>query len=1227
MCLLAGVVSLSSQGQSFPSGFGATPYAGATGTGTTFRVWAGSATSVHVVGTFNNWNTSANPLVREGTSEVWSANIAGARPGHQYHFVMNGSIRRRDPRGAHIVEYNNNDSIIYDQSAYAWKSGAFTPPSPENMVIYELHVGTFNDPHPELGGSASLDDARGKLDYIASLGANTVKIMPVTEFPGVHSWGYNPTDLFAVDNLIYGGPDALKRFVDAAHMRGLAVILDIVHNHYGSGDTNDLARSLWEFDGQPGPLGGGMYFYQNADTASTTWGRRPDYSKEQIRNFIKENTRSWLRDFRLDGFRWDATKFIRLATNGAPIAEGASLLREVNTIIKNEFTNKISIAEDLEQLPSTTAPTNTGGLGFDSDWHTEVHFALVQEISRTNGSPDLDRIIQPAALNFTSHTRRVVYTESHDEVGVKNNKFRVPFRMDTNNPTSRLARQKSLLAAGLMMTTPGIPMLFQGQEMLETLAFDDTNSVNWSLVNTHAGIHAFYRDIIRLRQNYFGNTGGLTGSYVQASKTNQLITMNRRNATGTGDDVFVVANLSSQLVSSASVIFPATGQWYSVMNSDSTRYGSNFSNVGLGVVAANSSPPRGAISLAPWSFIIYARAPLPATNYAGMAVTGGFRGWDTSPNMERWHDHEWSVDLILPATNQIEFKFVANNTFDISWGAGTINTSRWPWTGTGNLSSGPANLSVAIPEAGTYRFTFNSATAAFTIRQIKTTPIITRHTSMAVAGNFNDFAIMPNLGLNPQGVWTGTFAAVNAGNLEFRFAAYGIWDVSWGGPGEILQLPATGNADPKLGGNLNVKGPVNGMYTFTFNDVTGQYTVEKTGPPPPYGSMQIRGNFNSWSNFVQMTSNALHQWQYSVVLNQASDLEFRLAANNTDYNTAWGSTNAINAPLPATASVALGLGSNIVVRGPLYGTYTITFDSANWTIAVARAAPPPYQGMAVAGDMNSFNPAPNMTSNGLHSWTFTTPIFRRDNLKFKFAANGLPLENNLNWGHAITHANQYPVSGTGILSAGDIVLPGPLTGHYTFTFNTDTLQYQVSRAPFVYSRITMPGNFNGWNTGLNLASNGLHEWIGEFNINYTNAEFKFAVGDWSTNWGETVSINNTAPMFGSAAPDGSNIRINGVLSGNYVVYFNSDTLGFSFSRKAASFDLNRTQTRLSGTNFLLSWPASTGSTYTIQRSTNLLQSSGGFRSYISNIPAGTGTNTYNLPIEDAGGTFYRVLSP
>jgi alpha-glucan phosphorylase-like protein len=169
------------------------------------------------------------------------------------------------------------------------------------MVIYEMHIGTFND---QPGGPpGNLSSAIEKLPYLQELGINTIAVMPVMEFAGGFSWGYNPALIFAIES-DYGGPRAFKEFVKAAHVNDIAVIFDVVYNHFGPSDLD-----IWQFDGWSENDKGGIYFY-NDWRSQTPWGEtRPDYGREEVRHYIHENSIMWLEEYRVDGLRWDMTAF------------------------------------------------------------------------------------------------------------------------------------------------------------------------------------------------------------------------------------------------------------------------------------------------------------------------------------------------------------------------------------------------------------------------------------------------------------------------------------------------------------------------------------------------------------------------------------------------------------------------------------------------------------------------------------------------------------------------------------------------------------------------------------------------------------------------------------------------------------------------------------------------------------------------------------------------------
>jgi 1,4-alpha-glucan branching enzyme len=204
---------------------------------------------------------------------------------------------------ARKVTNSTGNGIIYDPKAFDWGGDNFQMATGNELVIYEMHIGTFNV--KEEGRPGTFDSAMEKLPYLQELGINAVEVMPVAEFSGDFSWGYNPAHPFAVES-IYGGPDALKRFVKAAHEHGIAVIVDVVYNHLGPSDLG-----LWQFDGWSENEKGGIYFY-NDHRSQTPWGEtRPDYGRGEVRQYLRDNALMWFEEYHADGLRWDMIVYIK----------------------------------------------------------------------------------------------------------------------------------------------------------------------------------------------------------------------------------------------------------------------------------------------------------------------------------------------------------------------------------------------------------------------------------------------------------------------------------------------------------------------------------------------------------------------------------------------------------------------------------------------------------------------------------------------------------------------------------------------------------------------------------------------------------------------------------------------------------------------------------------------------------------------------------------------------
>lgn len=578
-----------------------------TAQGVGFRVWAPHADAVSVFGDFNKWRNDANPLVSEQNG-FWYGFVPEAKVGHEYKFwLTNGenSFARIDPYAAQVTNSVGN-GVIYDHTAYDWQDDSANCPPHHELVIYEMHVGSFFTTGDGVG---TFDDVMKRLDYLVKLGVNAIQLMPVAEFAGDLSWGYNPAHIFAVESS-YGGPDAFKTLIKEAHRRGLAVTLDAVYNHFGPSDLD-----LWTFDGWSENNKGGIYFY-NDYRSSTPWGdTRPDYGREEVRRFIRDNALMWLRDYHLDGLRLDMTPYMRSVNGtGFELQEGWSLMRWITDSVREEFPGRITIAEDLHGHDRLTSQ-DADGAGFHTQWDGEfVHPIRESVITMSDEQRSIDTVASAISHNFGGDPiRRVIYTESHDEVA--NGSARVPHEIDPGNTTGWFAQKRSTLGAALVMTAPGIPMLFQGQEALEDGWFDDDDPLNWDRNKGFRGITAMYKSLIDLRLNRYGTTRGLTGRGLNIYHVNDddnLIAFQRWFEHGPGDDVVVVANLQHVARTGYRVGMPCEGLWKLRFNSDAALYSSIFGDFDSFDVQAFAEDDDGMgahanLDIGPYTMLIYSQ--------------------------------------------------------------------------------------------------------------------------------------------------------------------------------------------------------------------------------------------------------------------------------------------------------------------------------------------------------------------------------------------------------------------------------------------------------------------------------------------------------------------------------------------------------------------------------------------------------------------------------------------
>ena len=586
----------------------------ATATGTTFRVWAGEAASVFVAGSFNGWDQTATPLAHEGNG-VWAADVPGAKAGDTYKFLLDGAWKK-DPR-ALCVESSAMDAncIVYDHGAFDW-GGAETVLGGtggarciwrNDLVIYEMHVGSFAAEGKNRAGT--FYDAAERIPYLADLGVSAVQLMPCAEFPGDHSLGYNPADVFAIESA-YGGPDGLKTFVKRAHENGIAVILDLVHNHYGPNDV-----TIWNFDGKsPSSNTGGMYFYNDA-RAATDWGdTRPDFGKEEVRAFIRDNALGLVENFHLDGFRWDSVWNIAWyhwdGYNGGDYwnEDGRSLLDDINTRIASSFPDFFRFAEDN---------AFDGNMNFEADGDMEFRNGIQW---MATASEDNDRDMSSLARWLTAGSlARIVHAESHDTCNAANGQHRLPRAIHGDEPQGYWATKRAFLANAVTLAAPAIPMIFAGSEFNEDWDFAAETPLRWQeCAAANAGLVAAYRELIRLRRDLDGASPGLrdvgNATCTLCDQGRHLVAVSR------GSDLVLAVNFGCDAQKGLALPFPRTGTWHCLFNSDETRHSPLFG--GIGPARGESIQVGGdtaAVDLGAYTLQIWGTSPL-ATGEASRVV-------------------------------------------------------------------------------------------------------------------------------------------------------------------------------------------------------------------------------------------------------------------------------------------------------------------------------------------------------------------------------------------------------------------------------------------------------------------------------------------------------------------------------------------------------------------------------------------------------------------------------
>lgn len=505
----------------------------------------------------------------------WSLEVDHAGVGTDYGFLIDDDpTPYPDPRSMHQPSGVHGLSRVVDHSLFQWSDPAFQPRPLSGAVLYELHIGTFT---PE----GTLDSAIGKLDHLVHLGITHVELMPVAAFAGDYGWGYDGVALFAVHEP-YGGPDALKRFVDAAHAKGLAVLLDVVYNHFGPSGN---------YSGKFGPYA--------TESHRTPWGGAVNLEESgayEVRRFFIDNALMWLRDFHIDGLRLDA---VHAFVDRSAIHFLEQLSIEVETLGAALGRIFALIAESDLNDPRLVAPRPSGGFGLTAQWSDDFHHALVSVLDpslRYGYYSDFGSIGQLAKAIQDIYVYDGIYSEyrgrvhgrpagaptRHKFLGYSQNHDQVGNQATGSRLHQSVGLDRAKIAAALVLTAPFVPLLFQGEEWAAGSPFQyfaqhddpelaqavsrgrknefrafgwdpasipdpesrstfERSKLNWSGLDRdlHREMLAWYRSLIQLRRETPELNDGEAGhARVEYSEADRWLKMAR-------DEVLVLVNLGS----------------------------------------------------------------------------------------------------------------------------------------------------------------------------------------------------------------------------------------------------------------------------------------------------------------------------------------------------------------------------------------------------------------------------------------------------------------------------------------------------------------------------------------------------------------------------------------------------------------------------------------------------------------------------------------------------------
>jgi 1,4-alpha-glucan branching enzyme len=613
----------------------------------TFDVWAPRAKTVYVCGDFNGWKQDASCQLRPIGGGHWSGSIAGLKDGDRYMFFIDGpgsSGNKRDPRARLLTfepPFPDAYCVLRDPARFPWHATEFRPPAFNDLIIYQLHVGTYSIA-PGNDDGKFLDLAL-RVPYLAALGVNAVQLLPIQEFETRFSLGYNGTDLYSPENqygeaaeeklqryfdqinsilnragqpgysnidVLRGSDSQLRAVIDVCHVYGIAVLFDVVYNHAG-GDFDDY--SLWFFDRMPkGDNCDSLYFTNQGWAGGLVFA----YGNSDVRQFLADNARCLYEEYRIDGLRFDEVSVMDRF-------DGWQTCQLLTDSLRAAKPEAVQIAEYWPVNDCVVKSTFAGGAGFDATWHDSlrnaVRGALASASVGASGHVSMDAIANAIQnSDLMNRWRAVQSLEDHDRV-YDGRDPRIARLADGSNSRSWFARSRSRVAMGLLLTSPGIPMIFMGQEFLEDKQWSDkpdpANFIWWQGAEGGDKVMSdflwFTRKLVGLRRSQPALRG--EGCRVTHVHNDNRVLAFQRWVEGAGGDVMVIVSLAERNWYNYSIGFPGVGRWREVFNSDVYDNWVNPITAGNGGgVDANGPPLHGfansaALTIPANGFVVFAR--------------------------------------------------------------------------------------------------------------------------------------------------------------------------------------------------------------------------------------------------------------------------------------------------------------------------------------------------------------------------------------------------------------------------------------------------------------------------------------------------------------------------------------------------------------------------------------------------------------------------------------------